>query len=169
MVVIGIITLVSLWVVPGIKKAYEDFKIGESLDHLNMLTSSFRAYYLIQNEFPEDSGNNYIKQKSVWCIPSRYYTRISRTSNQNDIEYRLNISPYKATSYDIDNWFSNKEKQFFVSIYKHNNSNGWYQRLQEKYPMYRIYLTNGKSACLGFPDVDSTYVTDNNNFRNRFY
>ena len=165
MVVIGIIAIITLWAVPGIRKAYEDFKIKETLSHIDTFISSFRSFYLIKNEFPGDSGNNYIKTKYVWCLPNSYYTR---TLNNNS-EYQLNVSPYKAISYDLDNWFDSSEKSFFVSVYKHTAANGWFPRLQEKYPYFVVYKTNGGSACLGFPEVVKAYVTEDTGFRNRYY
>ena len=50
MVVIGIIAILSAFVVPGIKKAYSDFKIRETCDLLDTLASAKRSYYLIYNE-----------------------------------------------------------------------------------------------------------------------
>ena len=164
LVVIGIVALITSWAVPGIKKAYEDFKFRQTFDELNTIVSSFRAFYLIQGEFPEDSGNNYVKTYYAWCLPSNYYTRTLKNS-----EYQLNVKPYKATSYDVDNWFGNPEKSFFISIYKHTEANGWFPRLQENYPFFVVYKTNGGSACLGFPEVVQIYVTDSTAFRNRYY
>lgn len=140
MVVIGIIAIITLWAVPGIRKAYEDFKFRQTFDELNTFVSSFRAFYLVQNEFPADSGNNYIKTYYAWCLPSSYYTRTVQ-----DSQYRLNVQPYKATSYDVDNWFHNSDQSFFVSIYKHTTANGWFPRLQEKYPYFSVIKTNGGS------------------------
>ena len=165
MVVIGIIAIITLWAVPGIKKAYEDFKIKETLSHVDTFVSSFRSFYLIKNEFPEDSGNNYVKTKYAWCLPNSYYTRTLRNS-----EYQLNIKPYQATAYDIDNWlFSDRHKQFYITIYRQGGAQEWYARLLEKYPMCKIHLDDGHAACLSFMPNLEQYVTEDTSFRNRYY
>ena len=51
MVVIGIIAILGAVVVPGFKKAYDDFKIRETYALLDSFFSTVRSYYLIHNEF----------------------------------------------------------------------------------------------------------------------
>ena len=87
MVVIGLIAIIGAWAVPGLKKAYEGFKFAETFDHLDTFRSSFRAYYLIMNEFPSDSSRNRVKAKVAWCLPSSYYTRTLISQ-----EYVLNVT-----------------------------------------------------------------------------
>ena len=52
MVVIGIIAILGVMVVPGIKKAYGDFKIRETYDRIDSVISSMRSFYLVFNEPP---------------------------------------------------------------------------------------------------------------------
>ena len=127
--------------------------------------SSFKAFYLVINEFPEDSSNNWAKTYYAWCLPNNYYTRVLRNS-----EYQLNVKPYQATAYDIDNWLSfDQHKQFYVTIYRNPNAREWYVRLQEKYPMCKVHLDDNHAACLGVMPGLENYATESANLRNRYY
>lgn len=50
MVAIGIIAILGAVIVPGVKKAYSDFKIKETYALLDTLFSAERSFYLICNE-----------------------------------------------------------------------------------------------------------------------
>lgn len=164
MVVVLLIAIVSGWAVPGLKRAYENFKIDETFHHINTFASSFESFYLIENEFPEDCKNNYIKACDAWCLPGNYYTR-----NGNKSEYQLNVKPYQATAYDIDNWIiKDGYCQFYISIYNFLGTQDWGGRLQRKYPTYRVRL-EGKSACLEISPGLEKCAVEPGYYRNRFY
>ena len=165
MVVIGIIAIVVGGAIPGLKKAYQNFKINQTLDHMNTFMSAFKSFYLVKNEFPGDSKANYLNIDYTWCLPSDYYTRTLSNS-----EYQLNITPYQGTFYDIDNWLDfDRHRQFYGTIYVQYGAQEWYARLQEKYPMYKTHLDDGHAACLGFMPGLEKYATENAELRNRYY
>ena len=173
MVVIGLIAIVGAWAIPGLKKAYEDFKFAETFDHLDTFRSSFTAFYLINNEFPEDSSRNRIKASVTWCIPSSYYTRPLVSG-----EYVFNIAPYQATAYDIDNWIntnlsiSTEEfRQFHITLSMTGLANirKWIQRLRDRYGAFVLEAPKQDTAALGFPGMQDLQAEENPAYRNRFY
>ena len=165
MVVISLIAIVGAWAIPGLKKAYDSFKITETFDHLDTFRSSFRAFYLIMNEFPTDSDRNYVKAEVAWCLPGSYYTR-TLSGNKG---YELNVIPYQGTVYDINNWFRSlsvpiEVQQFFITLY---GDSIWLQRLRDRYGNAAVYNYGGKD--LNFPEIDGVQLNEEPNLRNRFY
>lgn len=166
MMVICLIAITATWAVPSLKKAYEDFCLDESFYHLDTFVTSFKSFYLIENEFPEDSDIGKVRSDYAWCLPSHFYTR-----NLKNSAYQLNIKPYQATSYDINNWLLYKDyKQFYISIYQPPNAQIWHNRLLEKYTSCTMdYSADKHSACLGFFPGLSCYISDQEDFQNTFY
>ena len=167
MVVIGIIAIVAGWAIPGLKRAYEDFKINETFDHIDTFISSLKAYYLVMSEFPADCKEGKVKTKDVWCLPSNYYTR----NIVNGSEYQLNVKPYQATSFDIENWLDNdRVKQFCVSLYDPTKSKTWYARFQARYPHFKVKMEySDVSTCVEFFPGLEDYATESAELRNRYY
>lgn len=165
MFVITFLSILVGWVVPNVKKAYEDMKMKETFSHIDTFIASIKAFYLIDNEFPGDCTNNRIKKSSAWCLPSSYYTR-----NLSNSEYTINVQPYRAISYDFDNWLSNdKHKQFYITIFRNPDAYEWYMRLKDKYPTCSNHLDDNHAACLGFWPKLEKYVESDEDYRNRFY
>ena len=172
MVVIGLIAIVGAWAIPGLKKAYDSFKIAETFDHLDTFRSSFRAYYLIMNEFPEDGARSgsatYIPKNVAWCIPSSYYTR---TLNWDGQQYKLKATPYRADVYDIDNWlgqigYAQSQRQFFISL--RGNKEEWLPRLQNRYGNASLYTASTGMTGIRFLEI-SVQVEGDPGTYNRFY
>ena len=74
MVVIGIIAILSSFVVPGFKKAYDDFKLRESLDYIDTTMSALRSFYLIHNEgsLQSYSGTRVMEKRLLSFLPSNW-------------------------------------------------------------------------------------------------
>ena len=170
MVVIGLIAVVGAWAIPGLKRAYDSFKIAETFDHMTTFRSSFRAYYLIMNEFPGDGYRRQIRKAEVWCIPSSYYTRTLSGG-----QYYLNITPYQGEMYDIDNWldietFAQTRRQFFITL---RGSMEWWQRFQDRCGNSAVrYNGNDNgiiSTSLSFPEIGGIQGIEEPGPWNRFY
>ena len=58
MVVIGVIAILGVLIGPGVKKAYDDFKINKTLQEADTLITSLRSYYLIFNKPPAKVRNS---------------------------------------------------------------------------------------------------------------
>ena len=69
MVVIGIIAILSSFVVPGIKKAYDDFKLRQTYDNINIVMQAMRSYYLIFNETAHPHYGASISMVAVKATP----------------------------------------------------------------------------------------------------
>ena len=59
MVVIGIIAILAMWAIPGVKKVYNDFKMRGTIDKIDMLASAMRSCYLVFNETIQIDGGGY--------------------------------------------------------------------------------------------------------------
>lgn len=176
MVVIGILSIVSYWAVPSIKKAHAALNLRRNTENLDMLYSAMRSYYLIFNEFPADcSQNNTMSKGIVWTVPSSFYTRVSDATT-----YNFNIKPLgndTESYYDIDNWFekkfdsdsSSESYAFYISIResKEKATKSWLSFLEERYP-YAPRLVKNSSTCLGYPEIPQK-LTDASAHKNRFY
>ena len=162
MVVIGLIALITGWVVPGIKKAYEDFKIKETLSHIDTYISSSRSYYLVKSEFIEDETPDYLRPKAAIFFPSYYH---DRTLYYN--RYHMNVKPYKGDKYDIDGWVHSGTGRFMITVYN-SDLDTLIALFREKYPGWYIRKLSDR-VQLGLPDVDSQYVSETGSFRNRYY
>ena len=127
-----------MWAIPGIRKAYEDFKVKETVSHVDTFITGFRSHYLIRSEFPEDATTNLIHPRFTWCLPSSYFTRMLQNTR-----YYLNITPYEGSYYDIDSWIASGSKNFHITLYT-DVPDKWYTRLRKKY---------------GYVTKRSTYVT----------
>ncbi|MGX8716804.1 MAG: type II secretion system protein [bacterium] len=163
MVVIGLIALISLWALPGIKKAYEDFKVNETLDHMSTFVSGFRAHYLIESEFPGDTTPDWINIHPTWCLPSNYFTR-----NASNGKYYLNIKPYRGTSYDIDSWIASGSKNFHISLYT-SACDWWFSRLRKR---FRSVVTKSGDGCVTVEDyheINFGIIFEDSAWRNRYY
>ena len=174
MVVIGLIAVVGAWAIPGLKKAYDSFKFAETFDHLDTFRSSFTAFYLIKNEFPGDCTKSHINEAEAWCLPGSYYKRVLENK-----KYELNVIPYQATAYDIDNWIntnlsiSTEEfRQFHITISVTGLANirKWIQRLQNRYGNTSV-LPGPKqdTAALAFPGMQDLQAEESPVHRDRFY
>ena len=162
MVVIGLIALFSLWALPGIKKAYEDFKTHETLDHMSTFVSGFRAYYLIESEFPGDTTPDLILMHPTWCLPSHYFTRDTLNG-----KYYLNIKPYRGT-YDIDGWVASSSKNFHISLYT-SDRDWWVPRLRKR---FRSVVNKSGDGCItveDFYEVNYGIIFEDSAWRNRYY
>ena len=73
MVVIGIITILGGIIVPGVKKAYNDFYMKKTLVEATILVSACRSYYLVYNEFPADTTAGYIIEDLAQFVPSNLF------------------------------------------------------------------------------------------------
>lgn len=167
MIVLCLISIVMTYAVPEIKKAYEDFRVNETLEHVRTLISSFRSYYLLQNEFPEDSSTrNLVRKNSIWCLPSCYYTR----DLKNEQEYYLRIKPYQGTYYDIDNWIKKEDKKnFHITIFT-DKQDGWLMRLREKFGLFANKQTQEGVTIEDFQEINFGITNeDSDKFRNRYY
>lgn len=100
MVVIAIISIVSVTIGPGLKKAYESFRIKQTVDEFVSLMKSCRSYYLIFNEFPEDTGKGELPKNLKYFTPSHFFNKTLYSNKY----YKLNIIPYGGTGYDVENW-----------------------------------------------------------------
>ena len=164
MIVLCLISIVMTYAVPEIKKAYEDFRVNETLEHVRTLVSSFRSYYLLENEFPPDGSNtDLVEKNSVWCLPNCYYTRTLKNNN----EYYLRIKPYQGTYYDIDNWIKKKDKKFYITIFT-NKQDEWLGRLGKRFSVLakqQGYVTIGDFQEINFGITNE----DSDKFRNRYY
>ena len=86
MVVIGIIAILSTFVVPGIKKAYTDFKLSIIFDRVDTIMSGMRSAYLIFSAPPAavDSTYFYCDPKFAhflphdWVDPSKTFVQSGR-------------------------------------------------------------------------------------------
>ena len=165
MVVIGLIALITGWAVPGIKKAYEDFRIKETLSHIDTYISSSRSYYLIKSEFVEDATPDLLKPHAAIFFPKYYHTR---TIYYN--RYYMNVKPYRGTTYDIDGWVQSSTGRFMITLWADESAvDFWRTLLREKYPGWYTNISYGKGIQLGLPDVTPQYVTESGSFRNRYY
>ena len=137
MVVIGLITLVSLWTVPGIKKAYEDFKTRQDLENLDMLIASTRAYELILNEYPHLTYYGRWAYEANWTLP-RYFTSGTKDvgGTINSLGSWLKIKPHKGNSYVINQQLTANANTFYIGIY---GAGGAYNTLlNDHYPNYKV-------------------------------
>ena len=114
MVVIGIISIIGIFVGPGMKKAYEDFKINQTVDETLSLMSVCRFCYLIFNEFPDDTDIGYMGYDLKDFLPNHFFKKIGN-------EYKFNIVPYNGTGYDIDNWMEMGDRNMaLISVFFKN-------------------------------------------------
>ena len=167
MVVIFIIAIVSGWAIPALEKTYEKFKINETFSHVDTFVSSFKSFYLIENEFPENCENNHIKARHAWCLPGNYYSR--DPVGNNNSEYEMKVKPYKATAYDVDNLIEEDSyRQFYVSIRNFLDAQEWNDRLSTRYPAYKVYLDCDSVWLEILPGLENC-ATGREGFRDRFY
>ena len=107
MIVIAIISLISIIAKPGLKKAYEDFQIKQTVELTDALMKCYRSYYLIFNEFPKDVKGNYIPGKVACIFPSNYFKKsksYDSNSTNSSYNYQLTKIPYGSPYFDFDNW-----------------------------------------------------------------
>ena len=162
MVVIGIIAIITQWAVPGIKKAYEDFKVKETYSHIDTFITSFRSYYLVRSEFPADSTPDLVKKNYVWCLPSNFYKRTEKNAN----EYYIHIKPYEGTSYDVDAWITSSSQNFHMTLWT-NVPDKWYERLIKRYD-YVLKRTN-YMTIEDFREINFGIAFEESYLRNRYY
>ena len=162
MVVIALIAIVVAFASPGLKKAYEDFKVNETIDRISTFISSYRSYYLIRNEFPTDTNVALILTSDAWALPGSYYTR---TKSGTDA-YILNIKPYKGSSYDIDGWLESGTQEFYISIHV-SDTDWWAPRLRKRFR--RVIEKSGYVSVADFEEVNSGVTFEATGFRNRYY
>ena len=110
MVVIAIISIVSVTIGPGLKKAYESFRIKQTVDEFVSLMKSCRSYYLIFNEFPEDTGKGELPKNLEYFTPSHFFKK----TLYSDKYYKLNIIPYGGTGYDVE---KDDDKNTLLTMY----------------------------------------------------
>ena len=75
MVVIGIVAILSAFVVPGIKKAYGDYKIRETYDCADTIQSAMLSFYLIFSETASgtwSSAEEFIDVRAVPFLPAKW-------------------------------------------------------------------------------------------------
>ncbi|MDR0393294.1 MAG: hypothetical protein LBH52_03650 [Puniceicoccales bacterium] len=87
--------------VPGFKKATEDIRMNIYANEVLNLVKSFRAYYLIFNEFPPNATNgDLIPNVLIPFIPRQYVT-----NRKQGTEWYFNCHPLGSTKnwYDLDN------------------------------------------------------------------
>ncbi|MGX8716385.1 MAG: type II secretion system protein [bacterium] len=173
LVVIGIIALIATWAIPGVRRAYKDFMFRRSAENLDVIYGSIRAYYLVFNEYPDDTSSDLIKKNVVWAFPSNFYTR-----TLNGTAYYLNVRPYEegmTLKYDIDNFISSRNdiKAFAITIKQadgtgNSTTNHWSDFLEERYPYAQTRIIGG-STLLCYPEIAEPYITDAKIYRNRYY
>ncbi|GEM_PF-1940256 len=190
MVVICVISIVSYFAVPGIKKAYEDHSYRGNAKMVDAIYNSLRSYYLIESEFPPDTDSRgKIPPEAIWCLPKDYYEQNLKTSEYqfvNKIEDKQLVQTEEGSNledveiqFDVDNWFRyESNNSFFLNLRQNgdaNNSN-WKNYLRDTYPYAPIIVDRG--IGLGYPEVTERFENEvpvfiNNEvpkvYRNRYY
>ena len=174
MVVIGIITIVGITIGPGLKKAYEDFRIRKTLDETNTLINGYRSYYLIFNQVSGDAPEGTIPANVVEFFPSSYVDKEIEGENQ----YSLSVSPYggKDFAYDFQNWMdlpwstgTNGRVLLCIgdSAYTYKWLNYYLEKCKKLYPNSEVKLVD-KDVVIGFPEIPMSGKFDSND-KNRWY
>jgi len=122
MSVVGIITIIGVIIGPGFKKAYEDFLLQKTLLDADILLQSYRSYYLIYNEFSEDTNRDYVVKDVANFLPSNFFkkTKMSVTTNGESSArsvYQLVVKSFNDSEllWDFNNW----------TIWASNTTEGW--------------------------------------------
>ncbi len=169
MVVIGIIAIVTLGAVPGLKKAYADFRDRQDLEILDTFISSTRSYALLMSEYPHHTYFGRWAYEANWVIP-RYFTSggadVGNTvptleDGPSSLGSWLRVKPYRGTDFTIDQQLT--EPVSFLKIGIHEGNGTYNSLLRERYP---TYVVNGD--VLYFPEL--YHVGDElQAHRNRYY
>ncbi|MDR0647153.1 MAG: hypothetical protein LBF43_01805 [Puniceicoccales bacterium] len=159
--------------IPGFRKATEDFRLNATLEDTVDILKSFRAYYLIFNEFPPDASNSTIPGRLRLFVPNRLI---------NPATGKWNVVPLgkKSYSYDIDNWMtisSQKPHSIAISLcgIKQNTAdwNKCYNKFKscigERYITPWLHTTGGHMMCLLPECPGSTDPNSNTTWENRYY
>lgn len=155
MVVIGIISIMTFWAVPSMKKGYNDFCAHDAFDALDTFFSAQRANYLILNEpvlnsnqhtfLIETSFSHFLPNK--WLDPSTL-TQINEHSFYNAEAkkpkyFQQEFSPQSfavsvgLSSYLLNNWNDLQEQYtnrgYSFSSFTHDTYSGYNITLPEKH------------------------------------
>ena len=108
MLVVAIIGLVASMAMPVAKKYRTSSAERDYIADFSDLVSSARAYYLVHNEWPEDSSHGTLPLKLRPYLPTRFVGPIS-TSISTLHRRAFNASPLLAgdlSVWDYENWLS---------------------------------------------------------------
>ena len=163
MVVVGLIAIVTLWAVPGLKRAYEDFRIRQDLENFDTLVAGIRSYELIMNEYPHFTFYNRWAYDANWALP-RYFTSGKQDGGGtlvNMLYSWMKVFPSKGTCYTINQRLTENSNSFSMGI---DGGNGAYNSLlRSRYPTYTVV-----GDFLYLPEI---YHTEDElqEHRNRYY
>jgi prepilin-type N-terminal cleavage/methylation domain-containing protein len=172
-VTLCIVAILSAIAIPGFRKATEDFRLNATLEDTVDILKSFRAYYLIFNEFPPDSS-------VMGAVPGRLLPFVpSRLRNPATGKWNAVPLGNKAYSYDIDNWMGsggNRPHSIGVSLYGiRQNTAEWNKcynkfkgRIGERY-ITPWLVSGGYMICLLPECPGSTNPSSNTTWENRYY
>ena len=93
MVVIGIIAILSSFIVPGFKKAYDDFKIRETYAFIDDMFSFQISSYLIYSEWPMGANDDAIPVAQLPFLSQQ----IKKFFNLNSTDYYQKICRYRSS------------------------------------------------------------------------
>lgn len=177
MVVIGIISIIGSVVGPGLKKAYEDFRVKKTLDETDMLISSYRSYYLVFNEFPIDN----IAGREDWDIETVSIFMPLRTFKNG----WFSVKPYGIendnASYDFQNWIGlstnlGQKGCIFFSLRGYSSDMDWLKfylnRFSAIYKNSEVLISSGgwaeRYVLIGYPEFPLGGNLDTKD-ENRYY
>ncbi|MDR0647630.1 MAG: prepilin-type N-terminal cleavage/methylation domain-containing protein, partial [Puniceicoccales bacterium] len=167
-VALCIVAILAAIAIPGFRKATEDFRLNATLEDTVDILKSFRAYYLIFNEFPPDTGNSGVPARLRPFLPNRLI---------NPATGKWNVVPLgkKAYSYDIDNWMtisSQKPHSIAISLcgimQNTTDRNKCYNKFKSSMGARYIYF-GGFMLCLLPECPGSTDPNNNTTWENRYY
>lgn len=177
MVVVSIVGIFTLVAVPNFKKAYQDFCKQKTLSDADTLLQSYRSYYLIRNEFSEDSAAGNIMEDVVCFLPFNFFKRRRETTKG----YSLSLTPFydSKSSWDFNNWITwigNKTTGcIYLSVHRNPfdsaTKNTWLNFFKKHYPLSTpqpFYDNSEESICLPFPEFPLKSKIDSVS-KNRYY
>ena len=105
LIVIGLLVIVTTVAIPHFKKSFQEIHLNKTLDDLDSLLQSTRAYYLIMNELPEDEDPGRISEEVAWAIQANFLGPIDSVAHYNGNFFWLTIKNYSGINYDWDYWY----------------------------------------------------------------